>query len=172
MSDIIKGVHDQTIQELDIGNPPKKFECEICIRGKMTRIPFPIASEKRTEDLLEIIHTDICGPMRTESKSGYRYFITFIDDLSRWCEVRFLRNKSEAFSAFKQIKSLFETQTGKKIKHLQSDNGREYLSKEFEQFLKENGIQRRLSIPYNLEQNGTTERKNRIFLDMARCLLL
>lgn len=67
---------------------------------------------------------------------------------------------------------MLENQTGRTIKQMQSDNGREYLSNEFKQFLKENGIQQRLSIPYNPEQNGTAERKNRTLVEMARCLLL
>jgi len=171
-TDMFEGARNRAMQGFDVEKPSEKFECEICIQGKMTRTPFPLASERHTEDLLEIVHTDICGPMRTESKSGARYFITFIDDRSKWCEVRFIRNKSDALNAFKQVKSLFETLIGKKIKFLQSDNGQEYLSKEFEQFLKENGIQRRLSVPYNPEQNGTAERKNRTLLDVARCLLI
>lgn len=138
----------------------------------MTKAPFFIASKRRTKNLLEIVHTDVCGPMRTKSKSGARYFITFIDDYSRWCEVRFLRHKSEAFNAFKQIKPLFETHAKKRIKLLQSDNDTEYLNKEFGLFLEENGIKQRLSIPYNPEQNGTAERKNRTLLEMARCLLI
>lgn len=82
-SDIIKGARDRAMQGLDVGNSSEKFECEICIRGKMTRAPFPAASVERTVNPLDIIHSDICGPMRSESKSGARYFITFIDGHSR-----------------------------------------------------------------------------------------
>lgn len=99
MLDIIQGACNRAMQGLDVEKPLKKFECEICIRGKMIRASFPLTSERCTEDLLEVVHTDICGPMRMESKSGTRYFIMFINDRSR-CEVQFLRNKSEAFNAF------------------------------------------------------------------------
>ena len=122
--------------------------------------------------LLEIVHTDICGPMRVKSKEGSLYFITFIDDRSRWCEVYFLKKKSEALDAFKRYKAYVENQTGQKIKFLQSDNGSEYLSNEFNHFLDENGIGRRLTVPYTPQQNGVAERKNRTLLNAARCMLI
>lgn len=75
--------------------------------------------------------------------------------------MRFLRNKSDIFDAFKEVKTLVENQRGKKVKMLQSNNGGEYMNRAFEDSLKENGIQRRLSIAYNPEQNETAERKNR-----------
>lgn len=87
------------------------------------------------------------------------------------CKV-FLRNKSDVYNAFREIKALVENQTGKKIKQLQSDNEREYLSTEFEDFLAKAGIRRRLSIAYNPEQNGIAERKNQTLLKMTRCLLI
>lgn len=138
---------------------------------KMMRAPFPATSENRTKELLEIVHPDLCGPMQMKSKGDTNYFITFIDDHSRWCEVWFLRNKSDVFDAFKEFKALVDNQTGRRIKLLQSDNGREYLSKELEDFSKRTGIQQRLSIAHNLEQIGTIERKNRTLLEMVHCLL-
>ena len=137
----------------------------------MTRTPFPERSERKSE-ILDIIHSDLCGSMRIESAGKAKYFITFIDDKSRWCEIRFLKNKSDASNAFKEFKAMVENQKERKIKCLQSDNGREYLNKESEEFLKRNGILRRLTIAHNHEQNGIAERKNRTLLDMARCLLI
>ena len=57
--------------------------CEPCLLGKMTKTPFSGTIERAT-DLLEIIHTDVCGPMNIEARGRYRYFQTFIDDLSRY----------------------------------------------------------------------------------------
>ena len=57
--------------------------CEPCLMGKMTKSPFS-GTMQRATDLLEIIHTDVCGPMSIEARSGYRYFLTFTDDLSRY----------------------------------------------------------------------------------------
>lgn len=148
-----------------------EFECTVCVKGKMTRTPFPRKSERST-NLLEIIHSDVCGPMRQESHGGAKYFVEFIDDNSRWCEVRFVRSKDEVMKETKEFITLVENQKQGKVKCLQSDNGTEYLSNEFTRYLKEKGITRRLTVPYNPEQNGVAERKNRSLLDTARCLLL
>jgi len=80
----------------------------------MTRAPFPKKSQ-RSSELLEIIHSDICGPMRVESNGKTRYFITFIDDYSRWCEIRLLKRKDEVFDVFKEFNSYAETQKKNQI---------------------------------------------------------
>jgi transposase InsO family protein len=147
------------------------IECEVCLQGKMVRTPFPKRSD-RTSELLELIHSDVCGPMRVESRSKARYFIEFIDDCSRWTVVRFLRSKSEAIEATKEFITMVENQQGKKIRTFQTDNGGEYTSEQFDNLLKGLGITRRFTIPHNPEQNGIAERKNRTLLDMARCLML
>ncbi|CAK9818809.1 Retrovirus-related Pol polyprotein from transposon TNT 1-94 [Anthophora quadrimaculata] len=146
------------------------LRCEICIENKMTRSPFPEKS-KRATNILDIIHSDVCGPMRTRSYGGNKYFVTFIDDHSRWCEIRFLKSKDQLFDAFRDFKNYIENQTGRKIKVFQSDNGKEYVNSRFDRFLKDNGIKRRLSVAYNPQQNGVAERKNRTIVETARCLI-
>jgi len=145
--------------------------CETCIRGKMTRAPFMNSSRGKTE-LLEIIHSDLCGPMSVNSNGGARYFVTFIDDSSRWCQTHFLKSKDQVLNAFKDFKSYAETITGKRIKYLQSDNGKEYKNKAFDEFLKSNGIGCRLTVTHTPEQNGVAERRNRTLVETAHCLLI
>lgn len=135
-----------------------KSECNVCLKGKMTRKPFPQKSQ-RSVDLLEIIHTDVCGPKRTESLGKARYFVEFIDDHSRWCEVRFIKAKSEVFNATKEYIKLVEKRS-------------EEVNKEMDELLKQLGITRRLTAPYCPEQNGIAERKNRTVVSTARCLLI
>ncbi|KAL0281595.1 UNVERIFIED_CONTAM: hypothetical protein PYX00_002534 [Menopon gallinae] len=153
----------------------KKIEenthCDICIRGKLCRSPFVKDTASKAK-LLEIIHSDVCGPMKTESLGKSKYFVTFTDEKSRWTEVYFIRKKSQVLEKFKEFRAKMEKLTERKIKFLQSDNGTEYVNNEFDKYLKENGIQRRLSISYSPQQNGISERKNRTLLDMARCLLI
>lgn len=170
VADLIKAKRNTAMRGMNF-DQHEGSECKICLRGKMSRAPFTATKASHTTKPLEIIHIDICGPMRVESKSGSNYFITFINNHSRWCEVRFLQKKSDAYNAFNEVKALIENQTGERIKLLQSDNGREYLSKEFKDFLTKAGI-KRFSIAYNPEQNGTAERKNRTLLEMTRCLLI
>ena len=138
--------------------------------NKLTSPPFPKCLECVT-GLLEIVHSDICGPIRIPSTGKSHYFFTFINDYSRYCAVRFLKSKSEALEAFKEIKNLWENQKSTKIKILMSDNGGEYIGNEFENYLKTNGIEHRLSVPYCPQQSGVAERKNRTLVEMARCLL-
>ena len=86
----------------------------------MTKTPFSGHGES-TNDLLGLIHTDVCGPMTTEVRGGYSYFIIFTDDLSRFGYMYFMKYKSEAFDKFKKYQSMVEKQTEKSIKIFQSD---------------------------------------------------
>ncbi|GBM42970.1 Retrovirus-related Pol polyprotein from transposon TNT 1-94 [Araneus ventricosus] len=110
--------------------------------------------------------------MKVKSIGNARYFITFIDDKTGWTEVRFLKNKSESWEKFKEVKNLLERQSGCKVKFLQSDRGGEYIGEKFDDYLKELGIQRRLTVKNTPEQNGIAERKNRTLLDIARWSLI
>ena len=76
--------------------------CEPCLMGKMTKTPFSGTMEQAT-DLLEIIHTDVCGPMSVEARGGYRYFLTFTDDLRRYGYIYLMKHKSETFEKFKEF---------------------------------------------------------------------
>ena len=91
--------------------------CEPCLMGKMTKTPFSRTMERATE-LLEIINTDVCGPMNIEARGGYRYFLTFTDDLSRYGYIYLMKHKSETFEKFKGFQSEVENHRNKKIKFL------------------------------------------------------
>ncbi|GKC48828.1 retrovirus-related pol polyprotein from transposon TNT 1-94, partial [Tanacetum coccineum] len=116
--------------------------CEECVTGKQTRCSFPKKTEYRATNILELIHTDICGPISPESFSGKRYFITFIDDYLRKTWVYFLKEKLEAFEVFKKFKVIVEKTTSKFIRALQSDRGGKYVSTKFMNFCEEQGIRR------------------------------
>ncbi|GJR72520.1 retrotransposon protein, putative, ty1-copia subclass [Tanacetum coccineum] len=142
-------------------------QCVSCLSGKMTRKPFPHRTERAT-DLLRIIHTDVCGPLRHVSRQGASYFITFMDDYSRYGYVYLLKHKHEVFETFKVFKNEVENQLGKTIKALRLDRGGEYISQEFKDYLKACGIVQQLTPPYTPQHNGVSERRNRTLLDMIR----
>ena len=98
--------------------------------GKMTKTPFSRTMERAT-DLLEIIHTDVCDPMSVEAHGGYRYFLTFTDDVRRYGYIYLMKHKSETFEKFKEFQSEVENHRDKKIKFLRSNRRDEYLSYEF-----------------------------------------
>ena len=91
--------------------------------------------------------------MQTTSLSGYSYYAYFIDDYSRNSWIYFLKRKDEVFERFKEFKALIKNLSENKIKILRSDNGGEFTSNEFNDFCKEAGIKRELTIPYNPQQN-------------------
>ena len=110
--------------------------------------PFP-GSESKSKGDLDIVHSNMCGPMIATSLSEYVYYVSFIDDYS--CKTWFylLKGKNEVFSKFKGFKAFVEKVSEKKIKIFRSDNGGEFTSIEFKTFCKEVGIKRELSTPYN-----------------------
>lgn len=154
-----------------IGDQGRHGDCLTCAKGKMERLPFP-SSESRSSQCLDLVHSDIAGPMETESIGGKKYYITFIDDFSRKVFVYMLRNKSEAFEKFKIFQAQAERTHGRKIKSLRTDNGGEYCSKEFAAFLQQQGIEHQTTVPYNSEQNGVSERLNKTILCKVRCMLV
>lgn len=150
---------------------PDKLQCEPCLKGKQTRKPFNKSGAKRASEVLELIHSDVCGPLSVESNGGKRYFLLFIDDKTRYTFVYFLREKSEVFSKIFEFKKLVENQTNKKIKVFRSDNGKEFVNKQVSQLFKESGIIHQTTVEFTPEQNGVAERANRSIMEKARCML-
>ena len=99
--------------------------------------------------MLGLIHSDICGPISTRALSGGEYFVTFIDDHSKKTWIYFLNTKDEAFDLFREFKALVENTTGKKIEVLRSNNGGEYIDKDFTDFYAKEGIKSEWAAPYN-----------------------
>eukprot|EP00171_Calliarthron_tuberculosum_P022304 IDg22304t1 len=133
----------------------------------MPRAPIPKVSTTRAQDLLELVHSDVAGPLPVTSKGGARYFVTFIDDKSRWTEVYPMKTKSECFKHFRRFQRHAERKVGKKIKALRSDGGGEYTSTEFKDYLDKNGIAQQLTVAYTPQQNGVAERMNRTLKDLT-----
>ena len=145
--------------------------CEGCVEGKMQRKPFKPVGEIRSSRKLQLVHSDVCGPMPTESIGGRKYFVTFIDDYSRCCEVYFLSHKSEVLEKFKEYEAITTNDCGQRIETLRTDNGGEYLSTEFKAYLKSKGIRHELTVPHSPEQNGVAERMNRTLMESARSMI-
>jgi transposase InsO family protein len=144
--------------------------CEPCLKGKMAKLPFK-GNPERAKQTLDLIHTDVCGPLRKSARGGYDYFITFTDDFSRYGYVFLLKHKSEAFERFKEFKMEVENQLGHTIKALRSDRGGEFLSNEFLNYLVEHGILSQWTPPATPQLNGVAERRNRTLMDMVRSMM-
>ncbi|WKA02171.1 hypothetical protein VitviT2T_020389 [Vitis vinifera] len=166
-------VNDGVLSTLDFTD----FEtCVDCIKGKQTNKSKRGAT--RSSTILEIIHTDICS--LDMDSHGQKYFISFIDDFSRYMYLYILHNKNEALDVFKVFKAEVEKQYGKQIKIVRSDRGGEYYGRyledgqspgPFAKFLQEHGIVAQYTMPGSPDQNGVAERRNRTLLDMVRSML-
>ena len=165
-------VHKELATGIIIKDCGKRETCECCVKGKMARTPFPKETKNKAQSILDLIHTDVCGPMQTITPAQNRYVITIIDDYSRYCIVNFMQYKSEAPKLIKQFIEMAKTQFGKKPKVIRSDRGREYINNELQQYLKAEGIRMQYTTAYSPQQNGVAERKNRSLIEMARCMLL
>ena len=110
--------------------------------------------------------------MGTKSLSGGEYFLTFIDDKTRYVWVYTLKTKDEVFQKFVEWKALVEKSTSKRLKVLRSDNAGEYLSSEFRDYLSREGIRHELTIPKTSQQNGVAERMNRTLVESVRSMLI
>jgi hypothetical protein len=121
MKRIERLVSNDILKPLDFTN---LNECVNCIKGKQTNKRKYEA--KRCNDVLELIHTDICGPFPKATRNGHRYFITFIDDYSRYGYIYLIKEKAEALDMFQSFKAEVELQLNKRIKAVRSDRGGEY----------------------------------------------
>ena len=132
---------------------------------------FAKQSVSRAVKPLELVHSDICGPIKPSSLGKSSYFVLFIDEYSRKTWIYFLKNKSEAFDSFKRFKALVEKESGYVIKALRTYRGGEFTSNELNKYCEEHGIRRPLTIPRTPQQNDVAERKNKTILNMARSML-
>ncbi|KAI5312499.1 hypothetical protein L3X38_041672 [Prunus dulcis] len=105
----------------------KDSVCIECVKGKLTNLRKKGAT--RSEKVLEIIHIDICGPFPTQTHDGFKYFITFTDDYSRYGYVYLISEKSNALDMFKVYKAEVDNQLDSKIKVVRSDRGGEFYGK-------------------------------------------
>ena len=106
------------------------------------------------------------------SRGGKRFYITFIDDYSRYTRVYLLRNKDEARDIFIQYKNKVENRLSKKIKSLRTDREGEYESNPFNSFVEDHGIIHETPPPYSLESNGVAEKKNRTLKEIMIAMLV
>ncbi len=95
--------------------------CKPCTIGKHHRTAFPVGGSTRAEKPLDLVHSDVCGKLNVKSVGGAEYFLTYIDDFSRYAWVYFLKRKDEVFSSFLGWNAMVERATGRKLKVLRSE---------------------------------------------------
>ena len=126
--------------------------CEACTQGKLHRCSFPTSGATRASEPLGLVHSDLCGKINTKSCGGAEYFLTFTDDKTRYVWVYPLKQKGHVFNQFLEWKAAAEKSSGHKLKTLRTDNGGEFTSTEFENYLKTEGVKHELTVPKTPEQ--------------------
>jgi transposase InsO family protein len=124
----------------------------------------------REEVILQLVHSDVFGPVSVPSLGKSMYYVSFIDAFLRNARIYFLRKKYEVFNRFKEFKALVENQIEKIIKVL-TNNGREFYGNEFEELCKKCGIERNKTTLYTPQHNGVAEKMNRTMMEKTRCIL-
>jgi hypothetical protein len=140
------------LQKMVKGMPVFPFEhdsiCRGCALGKSTKKAYP-HSNRKTNGILHLIHSDPFGPITALSMNGCLYYIIFINDCSHKTWIYFLKTKDESFSKFQDFKNLVENQTGRHIRVFRTDNGKEFDSHKYDDLFQASGIKRELTMPYN-----------------------
>jgi len=165
LQDVVEGMKIKGKSKID----KSKLNCEVCTQGKFVQVRNR-EPDTRAKSALELVHTDLAGPIDPVAKDGFKYALAFTDDYSGSVFVYFLKAKSDTVKATEKF--LADTAPYGTIKCVRSDNGTEFMAKEFQSLLSKNCIRHETSAPYSPHQNGTAERNWRTLFEMARCLLL
>jgi len=164
-------IKNKDIDGLKCSSMAVKDVCEPFVYGKVAMTPMPSAGGKRVSKRLQLVHSDLGGPMSEPSRGGALYFGTFTDDFPRWTDVVFLQKKSDLLSEYKKWLTKAQLHTTTKIKILRCDNGGEYVSNAFKALHDENGTTHQTTVPDTPQQNGVPERLNRVLVKMARTMM-
>lgn len=173
MNNLNKCVEGFQMQDLSAVDDDQDEICEGCVTGKSSVKPFPKSSygEMKTTSLLQVVHSDVMGPMETKSQGGARFVVTFLDDYSRYVVAYYVTHKSDVVDKFIEYKLMMENQLNTKIKCIRTDNGGEYMNKRFAEVCRKAGIVHQATVPYSPQQNGMAERMNRTLTERARSML-
>ncbi|PKU87110.1 Retrovirus-related Pol polyprotein from transposon TNT 1-94 [Dendrobium catenatum] len=145
--------------------------CNTCQMAKSHRL-HSNNSQSVTKFPFSLVHSDVWGPAPTVSLRGYKFYVSFVDDFTKFTWVYPLIHKSDVFSTFIEFQNMVERQFNRKIMILRSDNGGEFLNKKFQTLFKLNGIIHQLTCPHSPSQNGVAERKHRHLMETTRTLLI
>lgn len=149
---------------------PKQYSgdtCHVCPISKFKRLPF-ISNNHFSNEPFDLVHCDVWGSFHQATHDGKRYFLTTMDDCSRFSWIHLMKQKSEATQLLKKFVAFAQTQFNRTIKAIRSDNAKELALTEF---LQELGIHHQFPCPHRPQQNSVVERKHQHILNVAKALL-
>ncbi|GJT86097.1 retrovirus-related pol polyprotein from transposon TNT 1-94 [Tanacetum coccineum] len=149
-------------KDVVIGLPKLKYVkdqlCSSCEVSKAKRSSFKSKTVPSSKGRLNLLHMDLCGPMRVASINGKRYILVIVDDYSRYTLTLFLRSMDETPEVLKDFLMMIQRNLQAPIIFVRTDRGTEFLNKTLNAFFKEEGIEHQTSTPRTPEQNGVVER--------------
>ncbi|GJY75271.1 retrovirus-related pol polyprotein from transposon TNT 1-94 [Tanacetum coccineum] len=168
-------VRDLQGNDLLTGLPKLKYVkdqlCSSCEMSKAKRSSFKIKAIPSSKGRLNLLHMDLCGPMRVASINGKKYILVIVDDYSRYTWTLFLRSKDETPEVLKDFLMMIQRNLQAQVITVRTDRGTEFLNKTLHAYFKEEGIEHQTSTPRTPEQNGVVERRNRTLVEAARTML-
>ncbi|GJS65604.1 retrovirus-related pol polyprotein from transposon TNT 1-94 [Tanacetum coccineum] len=145
------------------------FVC--CEMSKAKRSSFKSKAVPSSKGRLNLLHMDLCGPMRVASINGKKYILVIVDDYSRYTWTLFLRSKDETPEVLKDFLTMIQRNLQAQVISVRTDRGTEFLNKTLNAYFKEEGIEHQTSTPQTPKQNGVVERRNRTLVEAARTML-
>ncbi|GKB10788.1 retrovirus-related pol polyprotein from transposon TNT 1-94 [Tanacetum coccineum] len=169
-------INDLTRLDLVDGLPKFKYGkdhlCSACERGKSKKASHPPKLVPTDHSKLELLHMDLCGPMRVASINGNKYILVIVDDFSRYTWVNFLHSKDETSKIIKKFITQAQLNYKAKVCKIRTDNGTEFKNATFKAHYEKLGIMQQFSIARTPQQNGVVERRNRTLVEAARTMLI
>lgn len=145
--------------------------CEPCLAGKQHSVAVPKVAQHCASSPLALVHSDVHSSLPVQSRHHAKYWITFIDNFTRYWVILPLKAKSKAFAAFKMFKALAENQLNCKIRALCDDKGGEYISGEWDSFCATEGIHRQHTVRAEPHQNRVAEHANCTLIEAVISML-
>nr|GEX16990.1 retrovirus-related Pol polyprotein from transposon TNT 1-94 [Tanacetum cinerariifolium] len=145
--------------------------CSSCELSKAKRSSFKSKAVLSSKRRLDLLHMDLCGPMRVASINGKKYILVIVDDYTRYTWTLFLRSKDESPKVLKEFITMIQRNLQAPVIIVHTDRGTEFLNKTPNAFFKEEGIEHQTSTARTPEQNGVVERRNRTLVEAARTML-
>ncbi|GJY42550.1 retrovirus-related pol polyprotein from transposon TNT 1-94, partial [Tanacetum coccineum] len=161
----------RSICDADLEEYVKDQLCSSCEMSKAKRSSFKSKAVPSSKGRLNLLHMDLCGPMRVASINGKKYILVIVDDYSRYTWTLFLRSKDETPEVLKDFLTMIQRNLQAQVITVRTDRGTEFLNKTLHAYFKEEGIEHQTSTPRTPEQNGVVERRNRTLVEAARTML-
>lgn len=144
--------------------------CEICLRSKQNRNPFP-QLQRRRESLFELVHVDLWGPYGEDNVNHYKYVLTIVEDHSRTIWTYLLRTKDQVPIVIHAFIKMVEVHFEKHIRFFRTDNGTEFVNERVAKTFRDHGVLHQRSCAHSPQHNGIVERRHRTLLESARALM-